>query len=81
MRMVVYVARVMLTMFLQSSQLYNTVVSRLEEGPLEIQLMVNSCKEAARIREGMNLTPKIITHKVSIVVINVKNSCILFFFS
>lgn len=37
---------------------------RLERGPLEIQLMMNRCKEAARIKESMNLAPRILTHKV-----------------
>ena len=45
----------------------NNILSdlRLEGGPLEIQLMVNSCKEAARIKEALNLQPKMLTHKVS----------------
>lgn len=50
-----------------SLALSNTLlIFRLEEGPLEINLMVNSCKVAARIRETMNLAPKMVTHKVGV---------------
>ncbi len=40
-------------------------VFRLEDGPLEIKLMVDSCKAAANIKRSMDLAPKVITHKVS----------------
>lgn len=40
-------------------------VSRLEEGPLEIQLMIKSCQTAAYIKQMMTLGPKTLTHKVS----------------
>lgn len=41
-------------------------IFRLEEGPLEVQRMVQSCKTASDIKRQMNLPAKIITHEVEI---------------
>ncbi|XKL62908.1 hypothetical protein PGB90_002741 [Kerria lacca] len=47
-----------------NSHIEETILNfELEEGSLEIQLMINSCKTAAELKQSMNLAPKILTHE------------------